>query len=47
LSVENHTPRWLALDGAVNARVVVPGVLLRADNLQALSSRDVRLLVVR
>lgn len=38
-------PRWIALDGAVNARVVVPGVLLRADNLQSLSARDVRLLI--
>jgi protein-tyrosine phosphatase len=45
VSVENHTPRWIALDGAVNARAVVPDVLLRADNLQALSARDVRLLV--
>jgi protein tyrosine/serine phosphatase len=33
---------WIDLDGAVNARVVVPGVLLRADNLQSLSERDVR-----
>jgi protein tyrosine/serine phosphatase len=29
----------------VNARAVVPGVLLRADNLQSLSARDVRRLV--
>lgn len=36
---------WISLDGAVNARVVVPGVLLRADNLQSLSDRDVRLLI--
>jgi protein-tyrosine phosphatase len=36
---------WLALDGAVNARAVVRGVLLRADNLQSLSARDVRRLV--
>ena len=36
---------WIDLDGAVNARVVVPGVLLRADNLQSLSERDVRLLI--
>lgn len=36
---------WIDLDGAVNARVVVPGALLRADNLQSLSGRDVRLLV--
>jgi protein-tyrosine phosphatase len=45
MSVENPTPRWIALDGAVNARAVVPGVLLRADNLQSLSRRDVRLLI--
>ncbi len=45
MSVENPTPRWIALDGAVNARAVVPRVLLRADNLQSLSARDVRLLV--
>jgi protein-tyrosine phosphatase len=38
-------PRWIALDGAVNARAIVPGVLLRADNLQSLSERDVRRLL--
>src|SRR6202050_4732402 len=38
-------PRWIELDGATNARVVVPGVLLRSDNLQSLSERDVRTLV--
>jgi protein tyrosine/serine phosphatase len=38
-------PHWIALDGAANARAVVPGVLLRADNLQGLSDRDVRVLV--
>jgi protein tyrosine/serine phosphatase len=37
--------RWIELDGAANARVVVPGVLLRSDNLQSLTARDVRLLV--
>lgn len=37
--------RWIDLDGAVNARAVVPGRLLRADNLQALSEADVALLV--
>jgi protein-tyrosine phosphatase len=37
--------RWIALEGAVNARVVVPGVLLRSDNLQSLSPEDVRRLV--
>lgn len=45
MSAESPLPRWLALDGAVNARAVVPGVLLRADNLQSLSAQDVRLLV--
>jgi protein-tyrosine phosphatase len=38
-------PRWIELDGAANARVVVPGVLLRSDNLQSLSDRDVRTLI--
>ena len=48
--------RWLRLDGAVNARdlaglrlagggAVPAGRLLRSDNLQGLSARDVRLLV--
>jgi len=37
--------RWLQLEGAVNARVVVPGALLRSDNLQGLSDRDVRRLL--
>lgn len=45
MSVETPRPRWIALDGAVNARAVVPGVLLRADNLQSLSARDLRVLV--
>ncbi|MGA2012202.1 MAG: tyrosine-protein phosphatase [Solirubrobacteraceae bacterium] len=45
MSAADHTPRWIALDGAVNARVVVPGVLLRSDNLQSLSPDDVRVLV--
>ena len=43
--MRDHTPQWLSLDGAVNARAVVPGVLLRADNLQSLSPEDVRRLV--
>jgi protein-tyrosine phosphatase len=43
--VRDYTPRWLSLDGAVNARTVIPGVLLRADNLQSLSAEDVRRLV--
>jgi protein-tyrosine phosphatase len=45
VSVENRTPSWIALDGAVNARAVVPGALLRADNLQSLSAEDVRVLI--
>lgn len=45
MSVAPGPHEWIALDGAVNARVVVGGVLLRADNLQSLSARDVRLLV--
>src|SRR4051812_40237158 len=47
---------WLELDGAVNVRdvgglptidgrAVRPGRLIRSDNLQDLSDRDVRLLV--
>lgn len=47
MTAVDSRPRWLALDGAVNARVVVPGVLVRSDNLQSLSSRDVRLLADR
>ncbi len=45
MTVENASPRWITLDGAVNARSVVPGVLLRADNLQSLSARDIRVLI--
>jgi protein-tyrosine phosphatase len=45
VSLSDHAPDWIALDGAVNARAVVPRVLLRADNLQSLSARDVRRLV--
>ena len=45
MSAGNNASRWIALDGAVNARAVVPGVLLRSDNLQALSERDVRVLL--
>lgn len=45
--MESTAPRWLALDGTANTRIVVPGVLLRSDNLQALSDRDVRTLVDR
>jgi len=45
MNLENGDARWIRLDGAANARVVVPGVLLRSDNLQTLTERDVRLLV--
>ncbi len=45
MGIANGSARWLALDGAVNARVVVPGVLLRSDNLQSLTARDVSVLV--
>ncbi len=45
MSVTSYTPRWITLDGPVNVRAVVPRVLLRADNLQSLSERDIRILV--
>ena len=45
MHMDAGTLRWIALDGAANACSVVPGVLLRADNLQSLSTRDVRRLV--
>jgi protein tyrosine/serine phosphatase len=38
-------PNWIDLEGAVNARAVVPGRLLRSDNLQDLTPRDVQHLV--
>ncbi len=34
-----ETTNWIDLQGAVNARAVVPGVLLRSDNLQASDRR--------
>jgi len=51
-----YVQRWVALEGAVNVRDlgglpageggrIVPGVLLRADNLQGLTARDVAHLV--
>jgi protein-tyrosine phosphatase len=54
--LSSSTGRWLALDGLANARdagglrlegggVVPPGRLLRADNLQDLTARDIGLLV--
>ena len=45
MNIENGSVRWIALEGAANPRVVVPGVLLRSDNLQSLTARDVRMLV--
>jgi protein tyrosine/serine phosphatase len=45
VSIQNGYIRWLPLDGAANARVVVPGALLRSDNLQSLTPADIRLLV--
>ena len=45
VSIETGKARWLALEGVVNARVVVPGFLLRADNLQDLTPQDVRVLL--
>jgi protein-tyrosine phosphatase len=39
------TADWIALEGAVNARAVIPGALLRSDNLQSLTPRDVRRLI--
>jgi protein-tyrosine phosphatase len=45
VDVDSPTADWIALEGAVNSRAVVREVLLRADNLQALSARDVRRLV--
>jgi protein-tyrosine phosphatase len=45
VTLEHADARWIELDGATNARVVVPGVLLRSDNLQSLSARDVRVLI--
>jgi protein-tyrosine phosphatase len=45
MTLVGETPLWIELDGAVNARAVVPGVLLRSDNLQGLSAGDVQRLV--
>jgi protein-tyrosine phosphatase len=45
MSMTIPSPSWLRLEGAANARVVVPGVLLRSDNLQSLTKPDIRLLV--
>lgn len=45
VTLQHADTRWIELDGAVNARAVVPGVLLRSDNLQSLSLRDIERLV--
>jgi protein tyrosine/serine phosphatase len=45
MTVQDAQARWINLDGAVNVRTVVPRVLLRSDNLQALSARDVDCLI--
>lgn len=45
MTIENGMIPWLSLEGAANARVVVPGVLLRSDNLQSLTEQDVAVLV--
>ena len=45
MSLQDAQAGWIELDGAVNARAVVPGVLLRSDNLQSLSARDIEVLV--
>jgi hypothetical protein len=47
MSLKNGGARWIALEGTANARAVVPGALLRSDNLQSLTARDVRWLVER
>ncbi len=41
MTVQNTEPEWIELDGAVNARAVVPGALLRSDNLQSLTAEDI------
>lgn len=45
MTVTGRTPNWIDLDGAANARAVVPGVLVRSDNLQDLTERDLRTLI--
>jgi protein-tyrosine phosphatase len=45
VTVQDAQTGWIRLEGAVNVRAVVPGVLLRSDNLQALTARDVDCLV--
>jgi hypothetical protein len=45
VSSNSFAPRWIALEGAVNTRAVVAGVLIRSDNLQSLTAQDVHVLV--
>jgi hypothetical protein len=45
MTVIDESVQWLDLDGTANTRVVVPGVLIRSDDVQDLSARDVRELV--
>jgi len=45
MPVQDAQTRWIDLDGAVNVRTVVPRTLLRSDNLQGLSARDIDRLV--
>ena len=45
MNIENGNVRWIELEGAANARAVVPGVLLRSDNLQSLTPQDIRRLI--
>ena len=56
MAASTTTARWIALQGAANVRdlgglplrgggATAPGVLLRADNLQGLTARDVHRLV--
>jgi hypothetical protein len=41
MTVQDAEPEWIELEGAVNARAVVPGALLRSDNLQSLTAGDI------
>jgi hypothetical protein len=45
MTLTGRTPQWIDLDGAANARAVVKGVLVRSDNLQHLTERDLRTLI--
>lgn len=45
MTLVDETPLWIELEGLVNARAVVPGVLLRSDNLQSLTPSDIATLV--